>query len=140
MRGFTLIEAVIYLALLSLLMLGCASLAFGVGRSTDTDQSELRTAEEGAFVLAKLRAAVHQSAGFEEVTVSEIRLEAIENFSDSVEFEHDDEIIYTRRGGGLRVPLTTLSVTEAAFAYEDEVLHAYFMLGGREFSTSFYLP
>jgi hypothetical protein len=67
MRGFTLLEAVIYLALLTVLMGGAVVVGYGIDRNQASDDAVIVVQEEGAFVLAKVRMeASNEEIGFSE--------------------------------------------------------------------------
>lgn len=54
-RGFTLIEAIIYLALFSILITGALEASFGIFESGGHSSASALLAEEGSFVISKVR-------------------------------------------------------------------------------------
>jgi type II secretory pathway pseudopilin PulG len=54
MKGFTLIETLLYIALLSMLLTGGVTTAFQLLKSTSTDSSQLASYDETVFVLQKI--------------------------------------------------------------------------------------
>lgn len=143
MKGFTLIEIVIYLALLSLLMLGCVSLAYGTSESADGDAESLVITEEGAFVIAKLTYAAGQGS---EATVpasgtsAELRISTADESVDPIIVRLRSGTIEMREGDGAFFALTSLPVETLSFAREDEALIARFVIKEREFATVLFLP
>ena len=55
MKGFTLLEVIIYLALFAMLMAGALTASFDLVESGGRDATNAQLAEEGNFVLAKVR-------------------------------------------------------------------------------------
>ena len=53
MRGFTLIEVIIYLALFSILMAGSLSAAFALCESGGHERTRALVLEEGNFIISK---------------------------------------------------------------------------------------
>ena len=62
MKGFTLLETLLYIALLSIVLTGGITTAFQLLQSTSTDSSYLATYDEGVFVLQKISWALSQTA------------------------------------------------------------------------------
>lgn len=54
-RGFTLIEAILYLALFSILITGALEASFGIFESGGHSGASALLAEEGSFVISKVR-------------------------------------------------------------------------------------
>lgn len=54
-RGFTLIEVIVYLALFSILITGGISASFFILEGGDRNAARALLAEEGSFVIAKMR-------------------------------------------------------------------------------------
>jgi Tfp pilus assembly protein PilE len=64
-RGFTLLEALVYLALFSIMITGVASGAFSVIESSGRNQTRAMLQEEGNFIIGKIQYAL---AGASQVT------------------------------------------------------------------------
>lgn len=62
--GFTLIEAVIYLALFTILIGGILTVAFNVFESANRDQTKIMVQEEGNFLVAKINKALSEARSF----------------------------------------------------------------------------
>ena len=59
MKGFTLIETIVYLALFSILMGGAIVAAFNIFESAGRQQTHTMLQEEGNFLIAKINEAVY---------------------------------------------------------------------------------
>ncbi len=62
-KGFTLIEVLVYLALLSLILVGLLAFAFSIFQGSDRTQTKIMVQEEGDFLLGKINWALTGATG-----------------------------------------------------------------------------
>lgn len=113
-RGFTLIETIIYIALLGLLMGGGVVVAYQLLQGTGTVDTKNTVQEEGNFVLAKMRYALGSASGVDSVSGA---LEINRYGNPQVRVRRSvDALEFSEDGGGSYLPITTENVTVSDFA------------------------
>lgn len=78
-RGFSLIETLLYLALLSMLMTGGIAGAYASAESAERNREQARIEQDGSFLLKRLRWSLQEEAVIPELT--EISMYSIEDLS-----------------------------------------------------------
>ncbi len=117
MRGFSLIETIIYIALLALLMSGAILVVYQITQSSYLVASKNTTQEEGQFVLRKLEQAL---VGASDVSVSGSTLTITRYSASTITVGIDGGgDVYLDRNGSLTVAdkLTTDNVSVDALAF-----------------------
>lgn len=138
MKAFTLVEMVLYLALLSLLMLGSVSLAYSVSSRSESDAEILRTLEEGTFVLQKVAWAVGQSRAIQ-ITSSGVLMHNDAEGADPIRIEYASGILSMSESGALPAVIAT-DVESLSFETTDGALLTEITIRGRTFSSVLDLP
>ncbi|MEJ0053244.1 MAG: prepilin-type N-terminal cleavage/methylation domain-containing protein [bacterium] len=105
MKGFTLIEMLVYLGLVTLIMAGVTGAALSIRESNGRDAVRALIAEEGLFLLAKIDQALEE--GKEETLVWDAKEETLSRMSDPGE-------AVRLNGGNVRVSAFSLEMIPAA--------------------------
>lgn len=118
MRGFTLIETVIYIALFGLFMSGVLLSVYGMLQSGDQFSNRTAATNEGAFVTAKIDWALRSlttvttpSSGYG-TSLSVTRSDGTQ-----VDVRLSSGVIEMRINGGSYIPLTTNNVTVTSLGF-----------------------
>lgn len=144
-RGFTLIETLLYIGLFGVLLTSVVLVAYPL--MTGADRLNQRVTEEGeaAFVLHKIASALYAA----EVTDIEISSGAliIWNGADAVTFREEDDAIELSRGGTF-TPLTASRVVFSDFSADytastggniPHTLVVNFTVGGESYSRTYHV-
>ncbi len=122
-NGFTLIELIIYLALFSLLMLGCLSSARGIADSAERTRDEALVLEESLFVLERIRHLLNDAervmAPLPEEESGTLTIEDGDGSRISIG-RRDGSVMYTR--DGVASPLTAPAVAVTALSFSGGTL------------------
>ncbi len=142
MKGLTLIETIIYIALLGILMVGAISTVYSLIESGVATTGSSTTQDEGNFVLAKISWALSQqdsvlvpSSGFSNT------LTLITEDGTSVSMRKTGTVVEMRVDTGSYLPLTSLNVTveDLGFAYTNNVFSASTTIDGKTFEIHRFL-
>ncbi len=128
MRGFTLIEAIIYIALLSVLMAGVLLATYSIFQTSGSLSSKTIVQEEGNFVLRKIDWALTGTSSLSLVTTpapgayaSALSLTRYDGTQIDIRLNNATQLIELREGGlgGTYYPITTanVSATNLQFHY-----------------------
>jgi prepilin-type N-terminal cleavage/methylation domain-containing protein len=116
-KGFTLIETIIYIALLGVFLSGAVLVAYGLIGSSGRVEGRNTVQEEGNFVLGKMRYALGSASGISVPTAQTLIVTRhggpaahITLNGSAVEMSDD--------GGVTFAPLTTVNVTVTALAFK----------------------
>lgn len=115
MRGFSLIEAIIYIALLGFLMAGSIASAYQITQNSHLLSGKNTVQEEGSFVLRKVD---HAFAGARDITVSGTTLTIYPYIGSNIVFTLSGTSIFVNRGAGSKA-LTTDNVSVDSFVLSD---------------------
>lgn len=138
MKAFTLIELTIYLALLSLLMLGSVSLAYSVSVTNESDAEAARITEDGAFVLQKIAWAINQATDID-ITKSELRIRTADAVTDAISVRYESGSLYMRVGTE-DYSLIATGIETIQFEVSSGALRTAYTLRGRYFSSVHDIP
>lgn len=119
MRGFTLIEAVIYIALLGLIMTGALTIAYQlISSSTSLDTRNISVGE-GNFVLRKIDWALSGMQSISAPGAWGSTLSLTRDDGTTVDMRLNAGKVEMRENGGSYAPLTTsnVAVTSLSFHY-----------------------
>lgn len=128
----TLIETIIYLALLSILMTGGIASFISMSEIQQTERNAITVESEGSFVLAKIEALVAEA---EELDVREDKLR-IDTSTESVGIWRSGDAILLRRDGiDAAITSNAVSVSDFSVSIARNVLTVSFTMDGRVFET-----
>ncbi len=118
MRGFTLIETIIYIALFGFFMSGVVLCVYGMMQSGDQFSRRNTASDEGAFVTAKLDWAL-RSLGSITTPASGYgtSLSVTRTDGTQVDVRLNSGVIEMRINGGSYIPLTTSNVTVTSLGF-----------------------
>ena len=147
--GFTLIEVVIYIALLTIIIGGVFAISMGLAQNIQKTADKAITQEEGNFVLRKINWAL---AGVDFLTAitSDTLILNKTGFSPNpitIHFDSGNSLVEMKRGGNPLVPLTSVNVkiTNLLFTYIPAVppapdgVKVDFNVNGVHFETTKYI-
>ena len=145
MKAFTLIELVLYLALLSVLMLASVSLAYGVADRAEGDVALLESVEAGNFALQKIRWAIATADSISEPSEgtvgSTLSIRTTDESLDPIVVSHDDGAEALRmREGAEGFSVIAGEAENVTFSREEGVLTVRLLIGGREYQATYLLP
>lgn len=138
MRAFTLIELTIYLAVLSLLMLGSVSLAYSVSVTNERDAEAVRITENGAFVLQKIAWAVSQATDID-ISKSALRISTATAITDPISIRYESGSLYMQEGTE-EYSLIATGIEAIQFEVSSGALHTAYTFRGRYFSSVHDIP
>lgn len=125
MRGFTLLETIIYLALFSIIMTGAVASALAIGESGARADATALLLDEGLFVLQRLRDAVEHAETIEEPVRADTSslLVMMNGGSETIYSEQDGRLVEGH--GGEPHPLTAqrIKISNLVFAHEASTDH-----------------
>lgn len=144
-RGFTLIETVVYIALLALIMGGAVFTAYSLTEGSARTSAHAIVQEEGSFVLRKLAWALSSASDFSIPNSHELIVTRYDGTTADISL--DGTRIIMQAGGADFVPLTTENVSAADLLFTaipavgtgPEGVTATFMINGAPFSLTQYL-
>jgi prepilin-type N-terminal cleavage/methylation domain-containing protein len=144
-RGFTLIESIVYIALLGLIMTGTVATAYQLVSSSGSLATKNMAGEEGNFVLHKLNWTL-SSASILDTSVAH-QLTVTRHDGVTVVIKLNGNEVDMKEGGGSFLPITTGNVTVSSFTFVDipvvgtspEGITATLVLNGLMFSATKYL-
>lgn len=129
-KGFTLIEVIVYTAILAI-VLGFSLLAlFELRDSASANRSRTAVSSEGNFVMQKISWALAGATVISDpaigATSSRLSVDKYGFAGNPVVIEADDGAVFLSRGSADPLPLTTgnVSVDSLVFTHGDEVLSA----------------
>lgn len=147
MRGFTLIETVIYIALLGFIMSGTLLAVYTMMSNSSALSADTQVADEGHFVIAKLDWAL---GGIQSISSPS---SGIGTFLSITRTDGTNVKVYlngsviemSEDGGATYVPLTTSNVSVSMLQFErisgtPEGIEASTTINGETFTTRRYLP
>lgn len=112
--GFTLIETIIYIALLSLVMGGVLAAAYGLVEGSQRVSRRTIIQEEGNFVLRKINWVIGNTASIimpSAMIPADTLMSVLHDGSQiTIRFDAGNSAVEVRRGGGSFVPLTSQNV------------------------------
>ncbi len=123
-KGFTLIEALVYIALLTLLMGGAVVTCYGILESSGRNQTQAIVQEEGDFLIAKINWALsnihHINYPAVGGTGTSLTTTKWDNAIGAVTIALSGTEVTLARGGGSAYPLTAsnVSVSDLTFTHE----------------------
>lgn len=144
MRGFTLIETIIYIAILALLLGSGIAAAFYIIDSSQKNKTDINVQAEGNFILGKiawaLSGASAVSASGNTLTITKPSLPASEN---PLVFSLSGNKIRLRRGSGSAIDINSSNapVSAATFSFTPSSgkVTAGVTIGGKVFNLIKYL-
>ena len=145
-KGFTLLETILYIALLGILMSSVLLCVFTLSQNADRFETKNTASDEGAFVIAKLQWVIGNAASVVAPTGYGTSLTVIENDGTQIDVRLLKGVIEIRRGGSSSfVALTSsnISVTTLGFQKNSGVtvdIEASTTIAGVVFTTRRYLP
>jgi type II secretory pathway pseudopilin PulG len=116
-RGFTLIEALIYIALLGLIMTGAVATSYQLAESEASLASDHRVQEEGNFVINKLQWALSGAQTVSAPTAWGSALSLTRYDGISVDVRLTGGAVEIRENGGSYAVLTTSNVTVSDLSF-----------------------
>lgn len=143
-RGFTLIEMIIYLGLLSLVMSGVVLSAYGIIGSTGQSDSQAEAGEEAAFVMRKIDWALAGTSVISApVTSATGGVLTIATGGGTYAFSASAGRIMLAHDANQPVPLTASSVSVSSFSAthlaSPEGIAVTFTIDGRQYALTKYL-
>lgn len=144
-RGFTLIETVMYIGLFGLLMTGAVVASYEIVRSSSQTSGRNSVQEEGGFVLRKIGWALSGMESYTLPAASEIAVTKYDGTTAGI--KRSGGQIVMRESGGTFLPLTTddVNVTSLVFTAIPGVgsgpagITAVVVMEGRTFSITRYI-
>jgi hypothetical protein len=115
MRGFTLIETIVYIALLGFLMTGVLMSVYGIVESGSITQAKTSTQDEGNFVLRKIEWALGSA---ESASVSGSYLSIVRTDGATADFRFSGGNIEMRVDGGSYERLTSDAVEISGLEFD----------------------
>ena len=113
-KGFTLIETIIYIALLGLLLGGGVAVAYQLLQGAGAVDSKNTVQEEGNFVLAKMRYALGSASDVSNVSGA-LAISRYDSSQARIR-RSDDMLEWSEDGGGTYLSITTENVIVSNFA------------------------
>lgn len=145
-RGFTLIETIIYIALLGILMSGAILTAFDLVQSGQSSNTKATLQEEGNFVQRKLAWALSDMSVVPATTGSCTQTFTVNktNYgSNPVTFRLNGSVVQMSENGGAYIALTTANVSASCLKFQAATecgalqgITATLTLNGLDFSTT----
>jgi hypothetical protein len=143
MRGFTLIETTIYIALLSIIMTGVLVSVYDIISSGSLIADKTTTEDEGNFVLGKLAwtfgdVKMVSPTGYFSTPITITRTDGVS----TVQMRLNNGVIEMKENGGSYTPVTTsnVNVSALAFYYGGGYIEASTTIDGKPFTLRRYLP
>lgn len=141
-RGFTLIETIIYIALLAFIMGGALSATYNIIENAGRLDANVTIQEEGNFVLRKINWALSGASSFS-TTAHELTVTRYDGITVVIKLS-GTEVDISEDGGVTFLPLTTSNVTAVELSFimlgtAPKGVKATLMLNGTTFSTTKYL-
>jgi hypothetical protein len=148
MKGFTLIETILYLALLSMIMGGVILCVYQISDNAQFVQAGILSEEEGNFLLKKISWALHDAAlirtPIPNASGSVLSLDKQDFEENPITFELHDGNLLVRKGSGLPIVLNNKRVTVSNFFVEhvrigiqpQDTVSISFVLNGKQFATT----
>lgn len=150
-KGFTLIETIIYIALLGVLLSGALQAVYQIDRSTSGDSTRTTTQDEGDFVSRKIEWALMGTSSLARImspmpgTYSDM-LSLVNAYGVRIDICRDAGAINMREGSNIALPcsdasyepLTTNNVQATMLQFyfsQNGLLEASTTLSGTEFDT-----
>jgi prepilin-type N-terminal cleavage/methylation domain-containing protein len=120
-RGFTLIETIVYLALMGLLLSGAILASYQILTSSSALDTKNTTAEEAAFVMRKLDWAFASASDFTPIGSHEIQISRYDTDTIDIRWSAGSPVEMQETGSGGFQPITTdnISVTDLTFVEND---------------------
>ncbi|KKW40295.1 hypothetical protein A3I46_03015 [Candidatus Kaiserbacteria bacterium RIFCSPLOWO2_02_FULL_54_13] len=116
-RGFTLIEAVIYIGLFSLLMVGAITTVYELLQGSAATSAKTMVQDEGNFVLRKISWALSSAASF---SIPDSReLVVIQQSGSTVDIKLEGAKVAIRESWAYFLPLTTENVAVSDLVFEE---------------------
>ncbi len=118
-KGFSLIETVIYIALLSLIMTGAVAVSYQIVSNSQSLSAKNTAGEEGNFVLRKLASVLSGAQAITAPSTWGTTLSVARYDGTTVDMRLNGEVIELRRNSGTYEALTTGNVkaTMLGFTY-----------------------
>ncbi len=140
MRGFSLIETIVYIALLGFIMSGAVITAYQVTQSSFVVSEKDTVQEEGNFVLRKLE---HAFVGAQDLYVSGSLLSVDPYTGSNIVFTLSGGALFVNRGSGAKA-LTTDNVTVNSLVFTGHAgppkgVTVQFTLDGEVFTLTKYV-
>lgn len=144
-RGFTLIETIVYIALLGLILTGAVVTAYQLAQSSGSVSTNNTLQEEGNFVLMKISWALSGASSFTIPSANELTVTRYDGTT--VEIRLSGTTVEMQEGGGSFMSITTSNVTVSDLVFTDipasgtgpEGVTATLTAGGMTFTTTKYL-
>jgi prepilin-type N-terminal cleavage/methylation domain-containing protein len=124
MRGFTLIEMIIYLALLGILMTGAILISISLTSGSQQSSNQALTQEEGNFVQRKMSWALTDMSAVPSISGSGctqgISINKTSYGQNPVVFQRNttDESVEIKVGGGVATSLTSANVSASCIMFQ----------------------
>jgi len=138
MKGLTLVEVLVYLAILALFIVSAASMGYGLLTDTGSTFVRLENEENGRFLIRKLSWALSQADGVPAVPEPSIlSVPAADPDLNPIIFRYDESAraVYMRAGAMSEVPITASGTVETlTFSSNGTGTHASARIGGLPFA------
>lgn len=144
-RGFTLVEAIVYIALLGFIMASTVATAYQLLGGAGSLATKNTAVEEGNFVLRKLDWALAGSSGLDTSVAHQLTVTRYDGVTVSIKL--NGTAVDMKETGGSFSPITTSNVIASSLAFVDipvvgtspEGVTATLVLNGLTFSVTQYL-
>lgn len=118
-KGFTLIETIVYIAILGIFLTSTILCVFSISQNADLFNLKNTTSDEGTFVLSKVNVALTNaklitspSTGYSQT------LSIVENDGTHVDLRRNGTSIEMRRDSGPYLPLSTSNVSVTTLGFQ----------------------
>lgn len=110
-RGFTLIETILYSALIAATIGAMLAVTYQIIQGSRAVSEKINSGEEAAFVIAKIKWALSSASTINSpgsgASSSTMSLSLADYTKNPVVFSLDNGVVYLQKHGGIRVPLTS---------------------------------
>jgi len=116
-NGFTLIEALVYIALLGLIMTGAVAVAYQLVDSSAAVNIKNTAGEEGNFVLRKLDWALSSASALDTSVTNQLTVSRYDGTTVIIKLSGTE--IEMKETGGTFLPITTGNVTVSDLSFQN---------------------
>lgn len=140
-KGFTLIETLIYIALLTIMIGGSLAVSYQILSGNTRDDSAITIQKEANFVIRKIEMTLNGAKPNEVTTGSSLSIDSSSDYCFTLngnKLSIKNEIC---GGGGTLIPITSTSVTVSSFdsSKNNSSINISFTINGKNFQSEIFL-
>ena len=146
-NGFTLLETLVYIALLGILITGVFSVAYNLMEGTARINKKILLHEEATFILRKIGWAIADATSITIPSANVLSINKIHFAQNPIIFDESGGIVRITRGSGIAIPLNSVRapVEDLSFTHvprsgiKPEGVQVILSIHGQQFEALWYL-